>query len=135
MDRDTGIAQLLQTQTRHLRIGILYTVIDFADTGIYQRIRARRCAPHMCTGFQRHIHGGAARQLAGCIQCMGFSMGSTYTFVTALTHYFSVAHNHAANPRVGSRRQNGLRQFNGALHVIFGRHSVSSTYSSGPQGL
>jgi hypothetical protein len=80
-----------------------------ATPALDQRVGARRRAAVMAAGFQRHIDGCATRRFAGCLQRVHLGVRFAGTLVPALADHPAVAHDDAADPRIGRGRPQSPR--------------------------
>ena len=80
----------------------------------------------MIAGFERHVRGGAARGVAGSRQRRDFGMRAAGALVPALAHHLAIAHQHAADARIGiGGVQAAARQLERARHVTRDRRRSS----------
>ena len=119
-DFDAGLLQLVQAAPRHLRIGILHRRDHPRHAGGHQRIGAGRRAAVVAARFERDIGSGAARLVARHAQRVHFRMRLAGAQMIAFTDNFAVAHDNAADVRIGRGGETPQpRQFEGARHVKF----------------
>ncbi|MNV10770.1 hypothetical protein D3C71_1013100 [compost metagenome] len=116
---DAGLFQALQSATGDFRIRVLHRRDHPRHTGIDQRIGAGRCAAMVAARLKRHISSGTASLIARRAQGVDFGMRFTGALMPAFADNLPIAHDHAADPRVGVRRvMTFARQFQGAGHEM-----------------
>ena len=119
MGVDAGLGQAMQATAGHFRVGVLHGRDHPCHTGIHQGVGAGRRTPVMAAGFEGHIGGGATGQFTGRAQGMHLGMGLAGPHVPALAHHLAVAHDDAADTRVGMGGVATLaRQFQSTGHVV-----------------
>jgi hypothetical protein len=106
---DAGSGQSCQPLSGNLRIGVGHRHDDACHAGRDQRVGARRRAAVMAAGFQRHIDGCTTRRFAGRPQCVYLGVRFAGTYMPALADHPAVAHDDAADPRIGRGRPQSPR--------------------------
>ena len=101
-DRHPRLLQAREPTACDLRIRVAHGRYDAHHPRRNQRIGTGRCAPLMRTRFERHIHRRAARLLASLLQGVHFGMRRTGALMPAFAYHFSIAHNDAADARIGA---------------------------------
>ena len=114
---DAGGTQPGQPLARHLRIGVFHGGHHPRHAGLDEGVGAGGRAAVVAAGFQGDVGGGAARALPGLAQGMHFRMGLAGALVPALAQHRTVAHDDAADARVGrGGEQAALGQLQRAGH-------------------
>ena len=109
IDRDARVAQAHNACASNTIEGIADRHDDVCDPGTHQRIRARRRAAMMRTGFERDVGGGTTRRVSGFAQREHFRMRFASTFMkTATEHALSISDD-ATDARIRRRRVQAAR--------------------------
>ena len=88
----------------HARIGVAHRHNDAPHARGDQRLRARRRAPLVRAGLERHVRRGSAGRAAGLVQRHDLGVRLARALVETLAHDLPPAHQHAAHARVRRRR-------------------------------
>ena len=103
LDLDARGTQMIETAARNERIRVLDRANDAADSGVYQRLGARRCFTVVVVRFERNIRSAAAGTLPGLLKCDGLRVNHAVERVCALTDNLAVRRNNdAADERIGA---------------------------------
>ena len=93
-----------------MRVGVLHGGYDAGDTGIDQRIGARRRTPVVAAGFQGDVGGGTAGLVASLAQSMHLGMGLAGADMPAFADNDPIADDNAADTGIG---MGGIQAFTG----------------------
>ena len=102
-DLDTGGAQALQPAAGHPRVGIEHRDHHTRHAGLDEPVDAWWSPPDVGAGFECDVGGRVPREWAGGGQCPGLGVRLTGATMVALAHDLTVAHQDAADPRIGGR--------------------------------
>src|SRR3954468_2797293 len=140
-DVDAALAQVTQSPAVHERVGILDRDHRAPDAAVGDQRRARPGPSGMRARLERAIERGAARTLAGVLQCDDLGMRPARLLMRAASDDHAVViHHERTNQRIGVGVPSPtLRQRDRLAHEIRVDYHFSSksalTYSSGENGI
>ena len=104
LDLDPGGAEPLEAARRSSRVRVADRRDDRANSGLDERVRARRRSPVVGAGLERDVERRAARPLARRLERGDLRVRAAGPLVPALAHDLAVADEHRADDRIRGRR-------------------------------